>query len=478
MLIEKFLTKPRHIEIQVFADGHGNAVHLFERDCSLQRRHQKVIEEAPAPGMSDEMRTAMGDAAVRAALAIQYEGAGTIEFIVDVANGLDNAPFYFMEMNTRLQVEHPVTEMITGTDLVEWQLRVASGEVLPRTQDALTINGHAFEARLYAEDPARDFLPQTGTLARFRTPNESSDLRVETGVREGDAVSVYYDPMIAKIVVHGPDRETALARLSGALDHTHVAGFPTNMNFLRNIACNAAFANAELDTGFIPRHASDLLPAAKPASELELALVTIATAELRKKVAAKAAAKSADPYSPWHAVNGWRLNATGVTHLEFRDETGESHSLQAEFSGSGYSVQLGGGSIPASGTLSSDGALSATVGDRKVKAVLQVDGEVYTLLYAGGGTVLTRVTHRADDDAEAEGQNAVIAPMPGKVLDVRIADGDAVTEGQALLVLEAMKMEHTLTAPRDGTVANLTLTAGEQVSEGSILLTVEDDNEN
>ncbi|RME63296.1 MAG: ATP-grasp domain-containing protein, partial [Alphaproteobacteria bacterium] len=316
VLIEKYLTRPRHIEIQVFADAHGNAVHLFERDCSLQRRHQKVIEEAPAPGMPAVMRAAMGDAALTAAKAIGYQGAGTVEFIVDASHGLDGAAFYFMEMNTRLQVEHPVTEAITGTDLVEWQIRVARGESLPRHQQDLAIDGHAIEVRLYAEDPANGFLPSTGRLARLSLAGGLA--RVESGVREGDEIGIHYDPMIAKLIAHGPDRQSAIASLAAALDNSAIVGIASNKTFLRRALTHPAFCAGDVDTGFIARHLSDLVDdkTATPDDELVL-LGALARLIERRHRAAHAAASSGDPTSPWHERDGWRLNLPAREVLRF-----------------------------------------------------------------------------------------------------------------------------------------------------------------
>ena len=303
MLVEKYLTQPRHVEIQVFCDNHGNAVYLFERDCSVQRRHQKVIEEAPAPGMNTELRQAMGSAAIRAAQAINYRGAGTVEFLLDT-----DGSFYFMEMNTRLQVEHPVTEMISGQDLVEWQLRVAAGGNLPLTQEQLQINGHAFEARIYAEDPDNDFLPVTGMLSFLQTPETGDHVRIDTGVRQGDEVSVYYDPMIAKLIVWDEDRNRALARLTKALREYRIGGMTTNLGFLYNLANSAPFRNAELDTGFIDKHQDAIFHDSQDYLNHELPLAALYLIMQREQWAANSTAARRDPYSPWNAANAWRLN--------------------------------------------------------------------------------------------------------------------------------------------------------------------------
>lgn len=373
VLIEKYLEVPRHIEIQLFADEHGHVVHLFERDCSLQRRHQKVIEEAPAPNLPEAMRQAMGQAAVRAAEAIHYRGAGTVEFIVDVSKGIENAPFYFMEMNTRLQVEHPVTEAITGLDLVEWQLRVAAGEVLPKTQAELTLTGHAIEARLYAEDPQNDFLPATGTLDRLEFP---ATARIESAVEEGDAVSPFYDPMIAKIIVHGRDRKQALSRMREALIETKLRGLATNLGFLRRVVSDDAFAAAEIDTGFIARH-QDRLLMPWPDSEIVPSL--------------------ADPASPWNDITGWQLNLPPRSPLNLKSEAGE-------------------------------------------EAVVSGD---------------------------------IKAPMPGKLIDVFVTAGETVEKGQKLLILGAMKIEHTMKAPKAGVVKAVHAAAGDQVADKTVLVEIE-----
>ncbi len=377
VLIEKYIEVPRHIEIQLFADSHGNVVHLFERDCSLQRRHQKVIEEAPAPFLPERIRSAMGAAAVKAAQAINYRGAGTVEFIVDVSKGVEAANFYFMEMNTRLQVEHPVTEEITGVDLVEWQLRVANGEVLPKRQDELTITGHAIEARLYAEDPQNDFLPATGRLERLEFP---ASARIESAVEQGDEVSVFYDPMIAKIVVHGRDRTQALARMRDALIHTRLKGLATNLGFLRRVVSDPDFAAADIDTGFIGRH-----------------LESLTQAWPDQEPPAHAVAK--DPSSPWNDVSGFWVNLAPRAHLHLDTD--------------------------------SDHEVAAASGD-------------------------------------------IVAPMPGKLIEVFVKPGDVVEKGQKLLILGAMKIEHTIKAPRAGTIAAVHHAADEQVADKALLVEIKD----
>ena len=377
VLIEKYIEVPRHIEIQLFADNNDQVVHLFERDCSLQRRHQKVIEEAPAPALPDAIRQAMGAAAVKAAQAMGYRGAGTVEFIVDVSKGIDAANFYFMEMNTRLQVEHPVTEEITGVDLVEWQLRVAAGEPLPKSQAELSINGHAIEARLYAEDPANDFLPVTGRLERLSFP---ASARIESAVEQGDEVSVFYDPMIAKIVVHGCDRTDALRKMRDALIHTRLSSMATNLGFLRRVVSDPDFAAADIDTGFIARHMDSLVAPWPDTDPPEHAVV-------------------ADPTSPWNDIGGFWLNLPPRPHLHL-----------------------------------------AASGDQEVAAV----------------------------------SGDVVAPMPGKLIDVFVKAGDRVEKGQKLLILGAMKIEHTIKAPRSGTVTAVHHATDDQVADKALLIEITD----
>jgi 3-methylcrotonyl-CoA carboxylase alpha subunit len=450
VLVEKYVEKPRHIEVQVFGDNHGNAVHLFERDCSAQRRHQKVIEEAPAPGMTEAMRKAMTDAAVKAAKAISYSGAGTIEFIVDASEGLRPDRFWFMEMNTRLQVEHPVTEMVTGLDLVEWQLRVASGERLPRTQDEIRLAGHAFEARLYAEDAARGFLPATGTLHHLRFPETApagAALRVETGVRQGDAISPFYDPMIAKLVVHAADRPAALAALSDTLARTEVAGSTVNTAFLAALAADADFAAGDVDTGLIARHQEALTATGAPRP------ADIAAAAL---AAAGVVAAEAPSLDPWETLNGY----SHFTPLEHAVSLGHGEASIAAM------VGAGGGSWRVT-----------TAGETRIvhpgsARVARWPGHVTVFDGAVPRNFTVRDPLDAADEAGAAA-GSLRAPMPGLVKIVRAAAGDAVKKGQPLLVLEAMKMEHAIAAPRDGVVAAIAA-EGAQVSDGAVLVSFEE----
>ena len=421
VLLEKYILSPRHIEVQVFGDSHGQVVHLFERDCSLQRRHQKVIEEAPAPGMDEATRAAVCGAAVRAAQAVDYVGAGTIEFIADASEGLRADRIWFMEMNTRLQVEHPVTEEITGVDLVEWQLRVASGEPLPKRQDELSIHGWAMEARLYAEDPAKGFLPSVGQLDAF-APGES--VRVDTGVEEGAAISPFYDPMIAKVIAHGRDREDARTRLRDALTDTTVWPIRANAGFLVRALDHPAFAAAEIDTGLIAREGDALLPDGEPSEE--------------------ALAEAASALVGGQALFGFRLNApprrtVGVLVDDLR------HDVEVAVETDPTLVLLG------------------DEGELLDRLLLTEEGQTWAITPDRASGVV----------AGAAADGALLAPMPGRITSVAVAAGDAVTAGRKLVALEAMKMEHALTAPFDGTVAELNAIEGAQVSEGTLLVRVE-----
>ena len=456
VLLERYVTRPRHIEIQVFADTHGNAVYLFERDCSVQRRHQKVLEEAPAPGMTAARRAQMGAAAVAAATAIGYVGAGTVEFIAD-----QSGTFHFMEMNTRLQVEHPVTEMITGEDLVEWQLRVAFGERLPKLQSELAITGHALEARIYAEDPDRGFLPATGRIAQLALPATNPQVRVDTGVRSGDEISPFYDPMIAKLIVWGEDRAAACARMRAALADFHVVGLTTNIAFLERTVASRAFASADLDTALIERSRAELFPAATAASD---ALLAIAAAVALNRSTPFSA--PADPHSPWAANDGWCLNgaptravtlADGTQHerVEFGRGTihlrGRTQPFQAIGKDDRWQVWLGAESHTARVFIDADMLHISTRGERRI--ILVVDPLAQTF---------------ATDDRHGGG---LTAPMPGKIIALLVKAGQAVERGAPLIVMEAMKMEHTIVATSAGTVDELLFAVGEQVTDGAPLVT-------
>jgi 3-methylcrotonyl-CoA carboxylase alpha subunit len=463
VLVERYLERPRHIEIQVFADRHGNAVHLFERDCSVQRRHQKVLEEAPAPGMTDERRAAMGAAAVAAAQAIGYVGAGTVEFIADRAG-----TFHFMEMNTRLQVEHPVTEMITGVDLVEWQLRVAAGEPLPKRQDALRITGHAIEARVYAEDPDRDFLPATGRIAHLAAPAASAHVRIDTGVRAGDEISPFYDPMIAKLIVWDVDRDAALARMRGALADYRIAGLVTNVAFLGRLVASRAFATADLDTGLIERNAGELFPPAAAASDAILALATAAELLAIAEAAATGAARSTDPYSPWHASDGWRMNQDHHHVFVFHDGD-HRHAVTVHYEDGGWLLDLPHGRQPLACARRDDGIV-AVLGDRTVVGTVVAAGDRRTVFAGGERRDLALHDPLVQEiDGEAAG-GSLAAPMPGKVIAVLVNAGAEVEKGTPLVIMEAMKMEHTITAPSAGRVEEVLYAVGEQVAEAAELL--------
>ncbi len=466
VLLERYLTKPRHVEIQVFADGLGNAVHLFERDCSIQRRHQKVVEEAPAPGMTTDLRERMGAAAVAAAQAIGYVGAGTVEFLLD-----EDGSFYFMEMNTRLQVEHPVTEMITGQDLVEWQLRVAFGEPLPAGQEQLAISGHAIEVRIYAEDPARDFLPSTGELRHLRTPEEGPHVRIDTGVRQGDEVSIHYDPMIAKLIVWDVDRTAALRRLRGALAGYQVAGVTTNIGFLGALAAHQGFAAADLDTGFIERHRAELFPESTPACDRTLALACLDVLVGRSEEAKAAARTSFDSQSPWHQTNGFRLNCDNHHVLTFEDGE-EEVSITAHYRSNGYLLELPGGEMLVRGEIDAEGELLADLGGARLKASVVRNGAERTILCQGSSHRLTLQDPYACGEQESGG-GRLTAPMPGKVIAFMVEAGAEVEQGTPLVILEAMKMEHTITAPKAGKVIALNFAVGSLVNDGAELIAFE-----
>ena len=468
VLIEKYITRPRHIEIQVFADTLGNCVYLFERDCSVQRRHQKVLEEAPAPGMTEARRRQMGEAAVAAAQAVGYVGAGTVEFIAN-----QNGTFYFMEMNTRLQVEHPVTEMISGQDLVEWQFRVAAGEPLPLRQDQLELRGHALEARIYAEDANKGFLPATGTLIRLVPPAESLNVRVDTGVEEGDEITPYYDPMIAKLIVweesNDNSRVAALARMRKALADYQIAGVTTNIDFLSRLVACPAFAGADLDTGLIERQKSFLFPEPQPVPRDVLLVATVGELLWEQFAARQAAKNSGDPWSPWHARDGWRMNLTAARTISFKD--GDTLTdVRVRYGDDQWELTLNGKTTLARGKKLDGDRFAVELDDRRlVASVVSVD-EMRTVFLQGSTYSLLRddALHRVDaGDSHGGG---LTAPMPGKVVALLAQPGQKVDKGTPLLILEAMKMEHTITAPAAGTVKTFCYAAGEQVSDGAALV--------
>ncbi len=461
MLVEKYLGRPRHVEVQVFCDGHGNGVYLAERDCSVQRRHQKVIEEAPAPGMTEELRCAMGEAAIRAARAIDYRGAGTVEFLLD-ASGL----FYFMEMNTRLQVEHPVTEMITGQDLVEWQLRVACGGSLPLSQQELRIEGHAFEARIYAEDPANEFLPTPGTLEFLQPPEESRHVRVDTGVSAGDEISVHYDPMIAKLVVWDESRERALGRLAGALADYRIGGTTTNIDFLYNLATSAPFIEAELSTHFIDDH-RDLVFRDRE-QDLARALPPAALALLLRRQQDNVQVAATDPCSPWSNSNAWRLNEPHIHRMTLRYQQ-QDYPLEVEQQGERYRVLAAGRYTLLAGTLEGD-TLHLDIEGHRQRCTLAPVQAGFTLYLPEGACHFQEVTADTGEAGHADDGDGLRAPMNGTVIDLLAAVGEKVAAGTPLLIMEAMKMEHTVKAPGPGTVEAFHFKPGDLVDGGAVLL--------
>jgi 3-methylcrotonyl-CoA carboxylase alpha subunit len=450
VLIEKFVTAPRHIELQIFADQAGNAIHLNERDCSLQRRHQKVIEETPAPGMTAELRKTMGAAAVEAARAVGYVGAGTVEFIADASKGLAADAFWFLEMNTRLQVEHPVTEMVTGLDLVEWQFRIAAGESLPLRQEQVPLRGHALEARLYAEDPERGFLPSTGKVLAFDPPS-GEGIRVDAGVATGGMVTPYYDPMIAKVIASAPTRTDALERLAGALDQTQVIGPRTNAAFLAALLRTRGFRTGKFDTGFIDNNLATLVPPREPDLAAAAAGFGRLVAREHEPIVSDSGNDSGQLPSPWDARDGFQLSGTRVvTRRILVDDA----VMTAEIA------------YPAGGPVVSVVGKSAALD----AALIEDDGAVYVL--RKGRQTIVRAAPPAIYDTEGVEGGAVTAPMHGKLLALLVEKGDTVRKGQRLAVLEAMKMEHALVAPIDGVVTEVLASAGKQVAERATLLVI------
>jgi 3-methylcrotonyl-CoA carboxylase alpha subunit len=471
VLAEKYLQRPRHIEIQVFADTLGNCIYLFERDCSVQRRHQKVLEEAPAPNMPAERRAAMGQAAVAAARAVGYVGAGTVEFIAN-----QDGSFYFMEMNTRLQVEHPVTEMITGTDLVEWQLRVAAGEPLPKQQHELAIHGHAIEARIYAENPEKGFLPSIGTLRHLGTPDavafELGDdapaaVRIDSGVRQGDAISPFYDPMIAKLIVWGADRKQALARMAQALAQYQIVGLSSNIAFLKRLVEGQAFATADLDTGLIERNQATLFPATQPAPATALALAAVALLGEEKR---RAAGPAANPADPWAHATGWRMNQSYARQLDFNDEHA-TYDTYVTYRAEDWLFSASNAVPQALRLATRDGDnYSIRLGDQSSQGTVLRDGDIFHVFTSGAHYQLRwndPMAHAGETEAEG---GRLTAPMPGKVVAVLAAKGQQVKKGEALVIMEAMKMEHTIAAPHDGVIDDILYSVGDQVADGAPLL--------
>ncbi|KAF1688215.1 3-methylcrotonyl-CoA carboxylase [Pseudoxanthomonas broegbernensis] len=465
VLLERYVASPRHIEVQVFGDRHGNLIHLNERECSAQRRYQKVLEESPSPFLTPELRRAMGEAAVAAARTIDYVNAGTVEFIVDPDGG-----FYFMEINTRLQVEHPVTEMVAGLDLVEWQLRVAAGEPLPLAQEQVPRHGHAIEVRLYAEDADAGFLPASGTLRALELPPPSPQVRIDAGVEAGDTVTVFYDPMIAKLVVHDADRPRALARLRQALAQCHVAGPKTNLAFLEALARHPAVVEGRIDTGYLDRHLDEFLDAAAP---VPAPLLAAAGAAWLLRLQAGEAAAAGDPHSPWAVADGWRLHGRAVRRL--RLQAGDAvHALAASGHGGDWKATVDGGDVQAI----DDARLSGTALDLRIdgqarRLAARFDGDTLEL-HDGTRRLPVRLLppEQAGGGADPAGDGRVLAPMPGKVAMLLAAAGQAVQAGQPLLVMEAMKMELTIKSPRDGVVSDLRAAAGDFVEADTVLAIV------
>ena len=473
MLVEKYLTQPRHVEIQVFCDNHNNAVYLFERDCSVQRRHQKVIEEAPAFGMSEELRAKMGESAIKSAQAIGYQGAGTVEFLLDV-----DGSFYFMEMNTRLQVEHPVTEMISGQDLVEWQLRVASGEMLPKTQNELVLNGHAFEARIYAEDPNNDFLPATGNLTLLQTPTESKHVRIDTGVRQGDEVSVYYDPMIAKLIVWDESREKALKRLSKALSEYRINGVTTNIDFLYNLSTSKPFIDEDIDTSFIEKNNELIFQNEPQILQNELSITALYLLLTIQNKAKEAALKSNDKNSPWHNTNAWRLNeAHTYSFVLAHNETEYSVNIEQKNKGSDVyyfiktnsSTNINSELFDCQGSIYND-TLITNINGHRSQTTVSVNNNIISLYRENGVFNVTHILPDCGQQDNDDSQGGLTAPMNGTMVSVLVEPGEVVSKNQPLVIMEAMKMEHTIQAPSDGTINEIFFQSGDMVDGGAALL--------
>ncbi len=463
VLLEKYLRRPRHIEIQVFGDSHGNCVHLFARDCSVQRRHQKVVEEAPAPGLSDARRREMGEAAVAAARAVNYVGAGTVEFIAE------GDSFHFMEMNTRLQVEHPVTEMVTGLDLVEWQLRVAAGEPLPLRQEEIVCHGHAVEARLYAEDPRRDFLPSIGKLIHVNLPPDGDGLRVDSGFGQGDTVSAYYDPMLAKVIAWGEDRPSALRRLAGALEVSAVVGVANNLPFLAAILRHPEFAAGPVDTGFIGREMEALCPPRVPASDTVLVLGALAVMADRTQYSAGAS----DRWSPWSVSDGWQLNGEAVETLRLREGEREVAIGIRHLRGGVIVLSVSDTIFHGHVEARESAALTVSVDGHRVKLDVVHEGPEVWVFGPGGPALLHVVDPLSGSAGETAGGGHLAAPMPGTVVAVSVKAGDSVARGARLMVVEAMKMEHAIVAPADGIVAAVRFAVGDKVGEGEDVIDFE-----
>ncbi|XP_070801796.1 methylcrotonoyl-CoA carboxylase subunit alpha, mitochondrial [Pituophis catenifer annectens] len=476
MLIEKFVDNPRHVEVQVFGDQHGNAVYLFERDCSVQRRHQKIIEEAPGPGIKPEVRRKLGEAAVRAAKAVNYVGAGTVEFIMDSAHN-----FYFMEMNTRLQVEHPVTEMITGTDLVEWQLKVAAGEKIPLTQEEIVLKGHAFEARIYAEDPNNNFMPGAGPLLHLSTPPADSCTRIETGVRQGDEVSIHYDPMIAKLVVWAEDRPAALRKLRYCLQQYNIVGLSTNVDFLLNLSAHPEFEAGNVHTNFIPQHHSELFPPKRSISKVTLCQAALGLILKEKLVTDTFRLQTEDKFSPFASSSGRRINIPYVRNMILLDnEKNVNIAIQYNLDGS-YDMQIEDQFFHVSGCLSRDDNnveyIRCSVNGVVYQSKLVVlDTAVYLFSSESHEQIDLPVPKYLTSTSSGGGHSGAVAPMTGTVDKVFVKSGDKVQIGDSLVVMTAMKMEHTIRAPKAGIIKKVLYQEGSQVNRHAPLVELEEED--
>ena len=467
VILERFIERPRHIEVQVFGDRHGNIVHLWERECSTQRRYQKIIEEAPSPLLDEDTRQQMLEAAVEAARAVEYLNAGTVEFIVSPAR-----EFWFMEMNTRLQVEHPVTEMITGLDLVEWQLRIATGEPLPLAQAEIPCRGHAIETRIYAENPGNNFMPSTGRIRRLRSPDRHPAIRLDSGIEEGDEVSHHYDPMLAKLIVHGLDRAECVGRLRQALAHSAIAGVITNLPLLRAVAAHPTFAAGEVDTGFLDRELEDVLwnVPTPPLPVLAVAAWRIARDLPRP-------AEDTDPWSPWASGDGWRSAGAGGIPVRLLDAAGRRHELRLEFRADRNRVRVHSGSHHLDATLEDlgEGRLRLDCQGVGGEALVTADtGRVYVGFDDHGWDFMVEPLH-ADEASQGEEDTRPVAPMPGTIVALKVAAGDRVTAGQALLIMEGMKMELTLAAPVAGRVERVLCAVGDSVDADAVLVDIQPD---
>ncbi|XP_076879948.1 methylcrotonoyl-CoA carboxylase subunit alpha, mitochondrial [Brachyhypopomus gauderio] len=476
MLVEKFVENPRHVEVQVFGDQHGNAVYLFERDCSVQRRHQKIIEEAPGPGISPEVRRKLGEAAVRAAKAVNYVGAGTVEFIMDAQHN-----FYFMEMNTRLQVEHPVSEMITGTDLVEWQLRVAAGEKLPLSQEEIVLRGHSFEARIYAEDPTNDFLPGAGPLLHLSTPQADEHTRIETGVREGDEVSAHYDPMIAKLVVWGEDRSAALKKLRYCLRQYNIVGLSTNIDFLLSLSGHPAFEAGDVHTSFIPQHSEQLFAPPEQASAEKVCQAALGLLLRERKHTREFTRLSHDTFSPFGSSDGSRLNVLYCRNLTLQ-QGGNKVAVAVTYNPDGtYNMETGGQVFQVSGDLQEEGG--ATYLHCCVNGVLSrpklviLDNTVHLFSMEGSAQVDVPLPKFLAGVSTSGPQDGAVAPMTGTIEKVLVKVGDTVQKGDPLMVMIAMKMEHTIRAPKAGVIKRVLFKEGSQANRHAPLVELKEEEE-